>query len=64
MASWKSGCAAAAPRPRNPSKSAFARAVEEMEYAVDYNEVVINDTVDECAEEIYSLIQKYQQEEE
>ena len=42
----------------------LARAVEEMEYAVDYNEVVINDTVDECAEEIYSLIQKYQQEEE
>ena len=40
------------------------RAVEEMEYAVDYNEVVINDTVDECAEEIYGLIQKYQQEEE
>ena len=31
---------------------------------MDYNEVVINDTVDECAEEIYSLIQKYQQEEE
>lgn len=45
-------------------KKRLARAVEEMEYAVDYNEVVINDTVDECAEEIYGLIQKYQQEEE
>ena len=45
-------------------KKRLARAVEEMEYAVDYNEVVVNDTVDECAEEIYNLIQKYQQEEE
>ena len=42
----------------------LARAVEEMEYAVDYNEVVVNETVDACAEEIYGLIQKYQQEEE
>ncbi len=34
----------------------MARAVEEMEYAVDYNSVVVNDTVESCAEEIYDLI--------
>ena len=36
----------------------MARAVEEMEYAVDYNSVVVNDTVESCAEEIYELICK------
>lgn len=36
------------------------RALEEMEYAVDYDEVVVNAQVDECAEEIYALIQKHQ----
>ena len=34
----------------------LSRAVEEMEYAVDYSSVVVNDTVDQCAEEIYQLI--------
>ena len=29
-----------------------------MEYAVDYNSVVVNDTVESCAEEIYELICK------
>lgn len=39
----------------------LARAVEEMEYAVDYDEVVINDKIDDCAQEIYQLICKHQQ---
>ena len=39
----------------------LARAVEEMEYAVDYDEVVVNEKVDDCAEEIYQLICKHQQ---
>ncbi|MBU3806153.1 MAG: guanylate kinase [Candidatus Fournierella pullistercoris] len=43
-------------------QSRLRRAVEEMEYAVDYDEVVVNNTVDECAEEIYELILKHQQE--
>ena len=34
----------------------LSRAVEEMEYAVDYSSVVVNDTVDPCAAEIYQLI--------
>ncbi len=42
----------------------LARAVEEMEYAVDYDEVVVNDKIDECAQEIYALIQKHQQADE
>lgn len=40
----------------------LARAVEEMDYAADYDEVVVNGQVDECADEIYALIQKHQQE--
>lgn len=39
----------------------LARAVDEMNYAADYDEVVVNSQVDECAEEIYQLIQKHQQ---
>lgn len=39
----------------------LARAVEEMDYAADYDEVVVNSNVDECAQEIYELIQKHQQ---
>ena len=39
----------------------LARAVEEMEYAVDYDEVVVNEKVDDCSEEIYQLICKHQQ---
>lgn len=38
----------------------LARAVEEMDYAADYDEVVVNDDVDRCAAEIYELIQKRQ----
>ena len=37
-----------------------ARAAEEMSYATDYDEVVVNDDVDRCADEIYRLIQKHQ----
>ncbi len=40
----------------------LTRAAEEMEYAVDYDEVVVNDKIDDCAQEIYALIQKHQQE--
>lgn len=34
------------------------RAVEEMEYATDYNYVVTNSVVEDCAEEIYQIIQQ------
>ena len=34
------------------------RAVEEMEYATDYNYVVTNSVVEECAKEIYEIIQQ------
>lgn len=40
----------------------LARAVEEMNYAADYDEVVINAQVDECAEEIYRIIKERQAE--
>lgn len=39
----------------------LARAVEEMDYAVDYDEVVVNAQIDACAEEIYALVQRHQQ---
>ena len=38
----------------------LARAAEEMSYATDYDEVVVNDDVDRCADEIYRLIQEHQ----
>lgn len=39
----------------------LARAVEEMGYASDYDETVVNDDADRCAEEIYQLIRRRQQ---
>lgn len=41
-------------------QSRLARAAEEMSYASDYDEVVVNDDVDRCADEIYRLIQEHQ----
>lgn len=41
-------------------QSRLARAAEEMSYATDYDEVVVNDDVDRCADEIYRLIQEHQ----
>ena len=41
-------------------QSRLARAAEEMSYATDYDEVVVNDDVDRCADEIYRLIQAHQ----
>lgn len=41
-------------------QSRLARAVEEMGYASDYDEVVVNDDVDRCADEVYRLIQEHQ----
>lgn len=34
----------------------LARALEEMEYAVDYDYLVINDELDDCVEEVYEII--------
>lgn len=34
----------------------LARALEEMEYACDYDYVIINDKVEQCAEELYQII--------
>lgn len=31
-----------------------------MSYATDYDEVVVNDDMDRCADEIYRLIQAHQ----
>lgn len=39
----------------------MARAAEEMELAKSYDEKLINDRVDDCAEELYKLIKKHQQ---
>ena len=36
----------------------LARALEEMEYACDYDYVIINDKVDDCAQELYQIIQQ------
>lgn len=41
-------------------QSRLARAAEEMSYASDYDEVVVNDDVDRCADEIYRLIREHQ----
>lgn len=41
-------------------QSRLARAAEEMSYASDYDEVVVNDDVDRCADEVYRLIQEHQ----
>ena len=41
-------------------QSRLARAAEEMSYASDYDEVVVNDDADRCADEIYRLIQAHQ----
>ena len=41
-------------------QSRLARAAEEMSYASDYDEVVVNDDMDRCADEIYRLIQAHQ----
>ena len=41
-------------------QSRLARAAEEMSYATDYDEVVVNDDMDRCADEIYRLIQAHQ----
>ena len=41
-------------------QSRLARAAEEMSYATDYDEVVVNDDVDRCADEIYRLIREHQ----
>lgn len=38
----------------------LARAKEEMEFAKNYDEKLINDQVDTCAEELYQLIKKHQ----
>lgn len=38
------------------------RAAEEMEYAKEYDFSIVNDKVDICAQEIYSIIQKVQAE--
>lgn len=38
------------------------RAVEEMNYAVDYDFVVVNDDVDKCADEIYAILKQRQSE--
>ena len=40
----------------------LARAVEEMGYASDYDETVVNDDADRCAEEIYAIIRRRQSE--
>ena len=34
----------------------LARALEEMEYACDYDYVIINDKVEHCAEELYQIV--------
>ena len=36
----------------------LSRALEEMEYACDYDYVIINDKVDDCAQELYQIIQQ------
>ncbi|MDD3430384.1 MAG: guanylate kinase [Oscillospiraceae bacterium] len=36
----------------------LARAVEEMEYAVDYDYVIVNDAVEDCVEELYAIIEQ------
>ena len=41
-------------------QSRLARAAEEMSYATDYDEVVVNDDADRCADEIYRLIREHQ----
>lgn len=41
-------------------QSRLARAVEEMGYASDYDETVVNDDADRCAEEVYRLIREHQ----
>lgn len=35
----------------------LARAVEEMEYAVDYDYIIINDVVEDCAQEVFEVIE-------
>ena len=42
----------------NSIRRRLARAVEEMEYAVDYDFVVVNSVIEDCAEEIYNAIQE------
>lgn len=39
----------------------LSRAKEELELAKNYDEVLVNDTVDNCAEALYALIKKHQQ---
>ena len=39
----------------------MARAHEEMKLADSYDEVVVNEDVDACAEQLYAMIQKHQQ---
>ena len=39
-------------------KERLQRALEEMEYACDYDFVIINDKVEECAQELYQIIQE------
>jgi guanylate kinase len=34
----------------------LARAVEEMNYAVDYDYIVTNDTIEDCTKEIYAIL--------
>ena len=36
----------------------LSRALEEMEYACDYDYVIINDKIDDCAQELYQIIQQ------
>ena len=39
-------------------KERLERALEEMEYACDYDFVIINDKVEECARELYQIIRE------
>jgi len=40
-------------------RARLARALEEMEYACDYDYVLINDRVEDCAQELYEIIKKH-----
>lgn len=46
------------PKRRKSFRSALRRAETEIARSADYDEHVVNDVVDTCAEEIYSIIQK------